>query len=46
VPDPWGNPYLYAHPGELNPRGYDLTSRGADGHPGGEGEDPDITNWQ
>jgi general secretion pathway protein G len=45
-PDPWGNPYLYASPGEVNPRGYDLVSLGADGQPGGEGEDADIGNWQ
>src|SRR5687767_5413029 len=35
-PDPWGNPFLYASPGEQNPRGYDLLSRGADGQPAGE----------
>jgi general secretion pathway protein G len=45
-PDPWGNPYLYAYPGELNARGYDLLSLGADGQPGGEGEDTDIKNWE
>lgn len=42
--DPWDNPYLYVSPGELSPRGYDLVSLGADGLPGGEGEDADITN--
>lgn len=42
--DPWGNPYVYASPGESNPRGYDLVSLGADGMPGGEGDDADITN--
>jgi general secretion pathway protein G len=45
-PDPWGNPYLYVFPGEQNPRGYDLLSLGADGGPGGEGEDADIRNWE
>ncbi|MEX1181767.1 MAG: type II secretion system major pseudopilin GspG [Gemmatimonadota bacterium] len=42
--DPWSSPYLYASPGELNPRGYDLVSLGADGLPGGEGDDADIVN--
>lgn len=44
--DPWGNPYIYLSPGEVNPRGYDLLSLGADGEPGGEGEDADIRSWE
>ena len=44
--DPWGNPYIYMSPGEANPNGYDLISLGADGQPGGEGENADITSWQ
>jgi len=44
--DPWGNPYIYLSPGEVNPRGYDLLSLGADGEPGGEGEDADIASWE
>lgn len=43
--DPWGNPYVYVSPGEVNPTGYDLVSLGADGKPGGEGESADITSW-
>jgi general secretion pathway protein G len=43
--DPWGNAYWYESPGTFNPRGYDLVSFGADGQPGGEGEDADITSW-
>jgi general secretion pathway protein G len=43
-PDPWSNSYVYVYPGELNPRAYDLASLGADGQPGGEGEDSDITS--
>ncbi len=43
--DPWGNPYIYISPGEINPGGYDLLSLGADGEPGGEGEDADIVSW-
>ena len=44
--DPWGNPYVYISPGEVNPNGYDLISLGADGQPGGEGENADVTSWQ
>jgi len=44
--DPWGNPYIYLSPGEVNPRGYDLLSLGADGEPGGEGENADIKSWE
>lgn len=44
--DPWGNPYVYVCPGDVNPNGYDLLSLGADGQPGGEGENADITSWQ
>ena len=43
--DPWGAPYIYLSPGEMNPRGYDLFSLGADGQPGGEGEDADVVSW-
>jgi general secretion pathway protein G len=43
--DPWGNPYIYISPGEINPRGYDLLSLGADGQPGGEGDDADVVSW-
>jgi general secretion pathway protein G len=40
--DPWGTPYIYTSPAERSPRGFDLTSLGADGVPGGEDEDADI----
>jgi len=43
--DPWGNPYVFVSPGEANPNGYDLLSYGADGRPGGVGEDSDIFSW-
>ena len=43
--DPWGNDYVYVSPGE-NGRDYDLSSYGADGQPGGEGDDADINNWE
>jgi general secretion pathway protein G len=42
--DPWGNEYVYKHPGDHGE--YDLMSYGADGEPGGEDEDADITNWE
>ncbi|MCF8105979.1 MAG: type II secretion system major pseudopilin GspG [Desulfohalobiaceae bacterium] len=42
--DPWGNEYVYKSPGEHNP--YDLSSYGADGQSGGEGEDADINSWE
>lgn len=41
--DPWGRPYGYRSPGEHGP--YDLWSYGADGAPGGEGDNRDITGW-
>ena len=40
--DPWGREYIYKCPGENGP--YDLITYGADGAPGGEGENQDITN--
>src|SRR5688500_13261157 len=39
--DPWGNPYVYRHPGNNNPEGFDLSSLGPDGQ---ESVD-DINNW-
>lgn len=42
--DPWGNAYVYAFPGQHGE--YDLVSLGADGQPGGEGEDADINSWE
>ncbi|RZM09801.1 MAG: type II secretion system protein GspG [Sphingomonas sp.] len=39
--DPWGRPYLYRSPGE-DGGGFDLSSTGKDGKPGGEGLDADI----
>jgi general secretion pathway protein G len=40
--DPWGAPYVYVSPGSAG--AYDLLSYGADGAPGGEGEDGDISS--
>ncbi|GAB4125733.1 MAG: type II secretion system major pseudopilin GspG [Rhodothalassiaceae bacterium] len=42
--DPWGRPYLYLHPGEHS--AFDIWSFGADGRPGGSGNDADIGNWK
>ncbi len=42
--DPWGNEYVYIHPGEHG--GYDLSSYGRDGEKGGEGDDADINLWE
>ncbi|MGD8869363.1 MAG: type II secretion system major pseudopilin GspG [Gemmatimonadales bacterium] len=44
--DPWGRPYVYRSPGEVNPTTYDLFTLGRDGQPGGEDEDADITSWE
>lgn len=40
--DPWGNEYVYFPPQGGRP--YQVISYGADGVPGGEGKDADITN--
>jgi len=42
--DPWANEYVYLCPG-LD-YDFDLISYGADGQPGGEGDDQDINNWE
>ena len=42
--DPWGRAYIYRSPGEHGP--YDLFSYGADGVPGGEGDNRDVTSWE
>lgn len=41
--DPWGNPYQYLNPGVRGE--IDVFSTGADGAPGGEGNDADIGSW-
>ena len=42
--DPWSHPYRYANPGANG--GVDIVSLGADGAPGGDGENADIQNRQ
>ena len=44
--DPWGNPYHFESPGVESASGYDLSSYGRDGRPGGSDEDQDITSWE
>jgi general secretion pathway protein G len=42
--DPWGRPYQFLNPGVKGD--IDVFSFGADGQPGGEGNDADIGSWQ
>ena len=42
--DPWGRPYQYLNPGVQGE--IDVFSYGADGQPGGEGNDADLGSWQ
>ena len=41
--DPWGRPYQYRSPGQHGD--YDMSSLGADGQPGGDGEAGDVISW-
>ncbi len=41
--DPWGNEYVYLVPGR-DGAPYEILSYGADGQPGGEGENADISS--
>ena len=43
--DPWGNEYKYLSPGVKNTNDVDVFSLGADGAPGGEGNDADVGSW-
>ncbi|MEE2713464.1 MAG: type II secretion system protein GspG, partial [Planctomycetota bacterium] len=40
IHDPWGNPYIYRKSGAST---FEVISYGADGAPGGQGEDADIS---
>lgn len=42
--DPWGNAYQYLSPGIHGE--VDVFSLGADGRPGGTGEDADVGSWE
>jgi len=41
--DPWGHPYHYRFPGDVNEKEYDLWSEGPDGK---EDTDDDIVSWK
>lgn len=41
--DPWNRPYVYLTPGQHGD--FDVYTLGADGLPGGEGQNADIGNW-
>jgi general secretion pathway protein G len=43
--DPWNRPYVYLYPGQDHSDSFDVKSYGADGAPGGEGENADIVNF-
>jgi general secretion pathway protein G len=43
--DPWNREYVYLYPGQAHPDGFDVKSYGADGQPGGEGDNADIVNY-
>ncbi len=40
--DPWGHPFIYNVPGKSHP--YEILTLGADGKPGGTGDDADISS--
>ncbi len=42
--DPWGHDLVLQRPGQNGP--FDIVSYGADGRPGGEGDDADIVSWE
>ncbi|MBT6276361.1 MAG: type II secretion system major pseudopilin GspG [Chromatiales bacterium] len=42
--DPWDNDYVYKHPGDNGD--FDLLSYGADGSPGGDGDNADVVSWE
>ncbi len=46
APDPWGHPYVYRFPGDHGGDEPDLISYGADGQPGGDGNNADIVSWK
>jgi general secretion pathway protein G len=43
--DPWSHPYIYKYPGEHGDEP-DIICYGADGQPGGDGNDADIVSWK
>jgi general secretion pathway protein G len=43
--DPWGHAYAYKYPGDHGEEP-DITTYGADGREGGDGENADIVSWK
>jgi general secretion pathway protein G len=43
--DPWKRPYIYRYPGEVSPDP-EVVRFGADGKPGGTGEDAGAVSWR
>jgi general secretion pathway protein G len=43
--DPWEREYIYLYPGQAHPDAFDVKSYGADGQPGGEGENADVVTY-
>jgi general secretion pathway protein G len=43
--DPWSRPFLYKYPGDHGDEP-DIMSLGADGSPGGDGNNADIVSWK
>ncbi len=41
--DPWNRDFIYTSPGKHG--AFDIESYGADGQPGGDGENQDVTSW-
>ena len=44
IRDPWGRAFAYRSPSQRAGHAFDIGSLGADGKPGGEGEDADLLN--
>lgn len=42
--DPWGRDFEYRSPSQRQNHSFDIVSLGADGKPGGQGEDADVEN--
>src|SRR5262249_49857247 len=42
--DPWGRDFEYRSPSQRQNHSFDIVSLGADGKPGGDGEDADLEN--
>jgi general secretion pathway protein G len=43
--DPWRREYVYLYPGQTHADAFDVKSYGADGQPGGDGENADVVNF-